>query len=64
MRLDDFVIIRLLSNSENGGKIVKVNIPVHKNEEYQAQVIDLTYEGNGVVKIDDFPVFVPCLGKK
>lgn len=38
---------------------MKVNVPVHKNEEYQAQVIDLTYEGNGVVKIDDFPVFVP-----
>jgi SAM-dependent methyltransferases related to tRNA (uracil-5-)-methyltransferase len=37
---------------------VKVNVPVHKNEEYQARVIDLTYEGNGVVKIDDFPVFV------
>ena len=37
---------------------MKVNVPVHKNEEYQAQVIDLTYEGNGVVKIDDFPVFV------
>ena len=38
---------------------MKVNVPVHKNEEYQAKVIDLTYEGNGVVKIDDFPVFVP-----
>lgn len=38
---------------------MKVNIPVHKNEEYQAKVVDLTYQGNGVVKIDDFPVFVP-----
>ena len=38
---------------------MKVNIPVHKNEEYQAEVTDLTYEGNGVVKIADFPVFVP-----
>ena len=38
---------------------MKVNVPVHKNEEYQAKVIDLTYEGNGVVKIADFPVFVP-----
>ncbi|KRK60822.1 23S rRNA (uracil-5-)-methyltransferase RumA [Limosilactobacillus antri DSM 16041] len=48
-----------MSNGENGGRIVKVNVPVHKNEEYQAKVIDLTYEGNGVVKIADFPVFVP-----
>ncbi|WP_295730782.1 23S rRNA (uracil(1939)-C(5))-methyltransferase RlmD [uncultured Limosilactobacillus sp.] len=38
---------------------MKRNIPVHKNEEYSAQVTDLTYEGNGLVKINDFPVFVP-----
>ena len=38
---------------------MKLNIPVHKNEEYPAKVVDLSYEGNGVVKIDDFPVFVP-----
>ena len=38
---------------------MKLNIPVHKNEEYPAKVGDLSYEGNGVVKIDDFPVFVP-----
>lgn len=38
---------------------MKVKVPVHKNEEYPATVVDLTYQGNGVVKIDDFPVFVP-----
>ena len=38
---------------------MKVKIPVHKNEEYQAEVTDLTYEGNGVVNVEDFPVFVP-----
>ena len=38
---------------------MKVKVPVHKNEEYPAKVVDLSYEGNGVVKIDDFPVFVP-----
>lgn len=43
----------------NGGITLKLNIPVHKNEEYPAKVVDLTYEGNGVVKIADFPVFVP-----
>ena len=37
---------------------MKRQIPVHKNEEYSAMVTDLTYEGNGLVKIDDFPVFV------
>lgn len=38
---------------------MKRQIPVHKNEEYSATITDLTYEGNGLVKIDDFPVFVP-----
>lgn len=37
---------------------MKRQIPVHKNEEYSATITDLTYEGNGLVKIDDFPVFV------
>lgn len=38
---------------------MKLNLPVHKNQDYQGTVTDLTYQGNGVVKIDDFPVFVP-----
>ena len=55
-----FVIIGEVCNVEiNGGITLKLNIPVHKNEEYPAKVVDLSYEGNGVVKIDDFPVFVP-----
>ena len=38
---------------------MKVQVPVHKNNDYQGTVVDLTYQGNGVVKVDDFPVFVP-----
>lgn len=38
---------------------MKKNAPVVKNQEFDATVIDLTYEGNGVVKVDDFPIFVP-----
>lgn len=38
---------------------MKLNLPVHKNQDYQGIVTDLTYQGNGLVKIDDFPVFVP-----
>ncbi len=38
---------------------MKVQVPVHKNNDYQGTVADLTYQGNGVVKVDDFPVFVP-----
>ena len=38
---------------------MKKKAPVVKNQEFDATVIDLTYEGNGVVKVDDFPIFVP-----
>lgn len=38
---------------------MKLNLPVHKNQDYQGTVVDLTYQGNGVVKVDDFPIFVP-----
>ena len=38
---------------------MKKKAPVVKNQEFDATVIDLTYEGNGVVKVEDFPVFVP-----
>lgn len=37
---------------------MKTKSPVVKNQEFEGEVIDLTYQGLGVVKIDDFPVFV------
>lgn len=39
-------------------KMMKKKAPVVKNQEFEATVIDLTYDGNGVVKFDDFPIFV------
>lgn len=36
----------------------KKKAPVVKNQEFEGPVIDLTYDGNGVVKYEDFPVFV------
>lgn len=38
---------------------MKVKLPVHKNEECKGQVIDLTYQGNGVVKLEHYPIFIP-----
>ncbi|QBO35549.1 23S rRNA (uracil(1939)-C(5))-methyltransferase RlmD [Periweissella cryptocerci] len=32
--------------------------PVKKNDQFEADIIDLTYQGMGVAKIEDFPVFV------
>lgn len=37
---------------------MKRNQPVHKNESYSGKVIDLTYQGMGVIKIDTFPIFL------
>lgn len=36
----------------------KVKAPVHKNETITAKVVDLTYQGMGVVKVDHYPIFV------
>ncbi|WP_027107929.1 23S rRNA (uracil(1939)-C(5))-methyltransferase RlmD [Lacticigenium naphthae] len=33
-------------------------LPVEKNEDYKGNVIDLTHEGLGVVKIDNYPIFI------
>lgn len=38
--------------------MTKKKAPVVKNQEFEGPVIDLTYDGNGVVKYEDFPVFV------
>lgn len=38
---------------------MKVQLPVHKGEVRTETVADLTYAGNGVVKVDDYPIFVP-----
>lgn len=32
--------------------------PVKKNDQFEAEITDLTYQGMGVAKIEDFPVFV------
>ena len=32
--------------------------PVTKNQEVEGEVVDITYQGMGVVKIDNFPIFV------
>ncbi|MCM0583466.1 23S rRNA (uracil(1939)-C(5))-methyltransferase RlmD [Weissella diestrammenae] len=38
--------------------MAKFKAPVIKNQEFEAEVVDLTYQGMGVVKFEDFPVFV------
>ena len=34
------------------------NIPVEKNKEYEVEIVDNGYEGEGIAKIDDFTIFV------
>jgi len=38
--------------------MAKFKAPVVKNQEFEAEVVDLTYQGMGVVKFEDFPIFV------
>lgn len=44
-----------------GVKVDKMSqtIPVKKNDYIDVEFVDLTHEGQGVAKIDGFPVFVP-----
>ncbi|MDR2661134.1 MAG: 23S rRNA (uracil(1939)-C(5))-methyltransferase RlmD [Lactobacillaceae bacterium] len=37
---------------------MKTNNIVEKNQEITGEVVDVTYEGLGVIKIDNFPIFV------
>lgn len=37
---------------------MKTQVPVQKNKQYDVEVSDLTYQGLGVAKIDDFPIFI------
>lgn len=37
---------------------MKRTAPVLKNENYDVDITDLTYQGMGVAKIDDFPIFI------
>lgn len=39
-------------------RIYKTAVPVNKNQELEGEVIDITYQGMGVIKIDNFPIFV------
>ncbi|ADG41103.1 MULTISPECIES: 23S rRNA (uracil(1939)-C(5))-methyltransferase RlmD [Leuconostoc] len=39
-------------------RVYKTAVPVTKNQEIEGEVIDITYQGMGVVKIDNFPIFV------
>ena len=39
--------------------LMKVNLPVHRGEIITGMIADLTYQGNGVLKVDQYPIFVP-----
>src|SRR3712207_4532285 len=38
---------------------MKVNLPVRRGETITGTITDLTYQGNGVLKVDQYPIFVP-----
>ncbi|KRN03086.1 tRNA (uracil-5-)-methyltransferase related enzyme [Levilactobacillus senmaizukei DSM 21775 = NBRC 103853] len=37
---------------------MKIKAPVAKNEQLDVKIMDLTYQGLGVAKVDDFPLFI------
>lgn len=53
----------LQSEKHNGQKgtmkMTKADLPVHKNESYEVDIVDLTHEGAGVARVNGFTLFVP-----
>ncbi|MGD6964326.1 23S rRNA (uracil(1939)-C(5))-methyltransferase RlmD [Fictibacillus phosphorivorans] len=39
--------------------MTKADLPVHKNEIYEVDIVDLTHEGAGVARVNGFTLFVP-----
>ncbi|WP_396136079.1 23S rRNA (uracil(1939)-C(5))-methyltransferase RlmD [Bacillus sp. NEB1478] len=39
--------------------MTKADLPVHKNESYEVEILDLTHEGAGVARVNGFTLFVP-----
>lgn len=39
--------------------MTKADLPVHKNESYVVDIVDLTHEGAGVARVNGFTLFVP-----
>ncbi|GEP21972.1 hypothetical protein FC71_GL000204 [Latilactobacillus sakei subsp. carnosus DSM 15831] len=37
---------------------MKIQVPVRKNEKLTVDIMDLTYEGMGVAKVDNYPLFI------
>ena len=37
---------------------MKIQAPVRKNEKLTVDIMDLTYEGMGVAKVDNYPLFI------
>lgn len=52
-RREKVVIIMAKAN-----RVYPKKVPVSKNQEVEAEVIDITYQGMGVIKVDSFPIFV------
>src|SRR5699024_6599092 len=54
---------KIIDDTYNDGKrkiiMAKMKAPVQKNQRIEVQFIDMTHEGNGVAKVDGYPVFVP-----
>lgn len=39
--------------------MTKAELPVHKNESYEVDIVDLTHEGAGVARVNGFTLFIP-----
>lgn len=54
----NYVVMMSTNIMAKANRVYKTKVPVTKNQQVEAEVVDITYQGMGVIKIDNFPIFV------
>ncbi len=54
----NYVVMMSTNIMAKANRVYKTKDPVTKNQQVEAEVVDITYQGMGVIKIDNFPIFV------
>ena len=54
----NYVVMMSTYIMAKANRVYKTKVPVTKNQQVEAEVVDITYQGMGVIKIDNFPIFV------
>ena len=49
----NYVVMMSTNIMAKANRVYKTKVPVTKNQQVEAEVVDITYQGMGVIKIDN-----------